>query len=133
MHQMNSIPKITEGVRVSVTTEFRGDLSRIHNSLFFYNYTVEIENRNNFSIQLLQRHWYIFDSLNELRTVRGDGVIGEQPILQPGEVYTYTSGCDLTSEIGNMHGYYLFRREIDNGTFHASVPKFDLIYSGRLN
>lgn len=130
---MNSIPKITEGVRISVITEFRSDLSRIQQSIFFFNYTVEIENRNNFAIQLLQRHWYIFDSLNELRTVRGDGVIGEQPTLQPGEIYRYTSGCDLTSEIGNMHGYYLFRREIDNGTFHATVPKFDLIYSGRLN
>lgn len=132
-YKMKSEPQITQGVSVSVCTEFRHDLSRVKQSIYFFNYKITIENRNDFAIQLLSRHWYIFDSLSDLRIVKGDGVIGEQPTLQPGEVYSYTSGCDLNSEIGNMNGYYLFRREIDNDTFHVTVPKFDLIYSARLN
>ncbi|MDX1446514.1 ApaG domain, partial [Lishizhenia sp.] len=86
---------INSGVKISVSTQFRPDLSRVYQSIYFFTYKVEIENRNSFAVQLLSRYWRIFDSLAAPRTVQGEGVIGEQPIIEPGEVYTYSSGCDF--------------------------------------
>jgi ApaG protein len=124
---------ITEGVKISVSTQFRPDLSDlIHNRLFF-NYRVEIKNKSDFKIQLLHRDWYIFDSLEESSFVSGEGVVGEQPILTPGQQYAYISGCELNSEIGNMRGFYTFKN-LDNGDlFQVQIPQFDLIYPGKLN
>lgn len=124
---------INSGVKISVSTQFRPDLSRVYQSIYFFTYKVEIENRNSFPVQLLSRYWRIFDSLNEIRIVQGEGVIGQQPILEPGEVYTYSSGCDFISEIGSMSGYYMFKRLDNNTLLQADVPKFDMIYLGRAN
>lgn len=124
---------ISYGVNIKVISQFRHDLSKCADSLFLYNYRVEIENRNDFPIQLLSRYWRIVDSLNEIRTVEGPGVVGQQPTLQPGEVYTYTSSCDLYSEIGYMEGNYLFTKISSEEKFVVDIPKFDLIYPGRLN
>ncbi|SFT73353.1 ApaG protein [Lishizhenia tianjinensis] len=124
---------INSGVKISVSTQFRPDLSRVYQSVYFFTYKVEIENRNPFAVQLLSRFWRIFDSLDELRTVQGEGVIGEQPILEPGEVYTYSSGCDFVSELGSMSGYYIFQRLDTHKLLQVDVPKFDMIYLGRVN
>ncbi|MFN5031795.1 MAG: ApaG domain, partial [Flavobacteriia bacterium] len=95
---------ITEGVQITVTTQFREDLSQIAGSQFFFNYLVKMQNLNDFNVQLIHRDWYIFDSLNEPNFVSGEGVIGEQPVIQSGEQYSYTSGCELFSELGFMKG-----------------------------
>ena len=124
---------ITSGVQISVKTMFRPDLSDITVSSFFFNYHIEIENTNPFSVQLLTRDWYIFDSLSELRYVNGDGVIGEQPILAPGDKFDYTSGCDLLSEVGMMKGFYTFKNIQDGKKFEVTVPTFILEYPGKLN
>lgn len=92
-----------------------------------------MENKNSFPVQLISRDWYIFDSLNEVRIVSGLGVIGEQPILKPGEKFTYTSGCDLISEIGQMKGFYTFKNLGDGETLQVYVPDFKLEYPGKLN
>ena len=92
-----------------------------------------MENRNNFTVQLLSRDWYIFDSLNEPNFVSGNGVIGEQPILKPGQQFTYMSGCELFSEIGFMRGFYTFKNLLDNKLFQVYVPIFKLIHPPRLN
>jgi ApaG protein len=123
----------TSGVQISVNTFFRSDLSEINASQFFFNYTVQIENRNDYSVQLISRDWYIFDSLMEARFITGLGVIGEQPILEPGESYTYTSGCDLNSEIGQMKGFYTFKKLNDESTFQVNVPDFTLECNFKLN
>lgn len=130
---MKSHTAITEGVKISVTTQFRPDFSRIHESLFYFHYKIEIENRNNFPVQLISRYWHIYDSLNPSRIVEGDGVVGNQPEFQPGEVYSYTSGCDLHSEMGYMEGFYKFRNLLTEEEFNVTVPRFDLIFPGRLN
>lgn len=83
--------------------------------------------------ELISRDWYIFDSLNEVRVVSGPGVVGEQPILKPGETFTYTSGCDLRSEVGQMKGFYTFKNLIDGELFQVYVPDFSLTYPGKLN
>ncbi len=124
---------ITSGIQISVSTQFRHDLSDIMESRFFFNYRIDIENTNTFNVQLLTREWYIFDSLSESRYVSGQGVIGEQPILKPGERYTYTSGCDLSSDIGMMKGFYTFRNLVDGELFQVFVPTFKLEHPGKLN
>lgn len=124
---------ISEGVRISVTTQFRPDLSDIlHNTLFF-NYRIQIENLNSHNVQLLKRDWFIFDSLEEHSYVSGEGVVGEQPILTSGENYSYVSGCELRSEIGYMKGFYTFKNLTNGSLFQVRIPKFDLIYPGKLN
>jgi ApaG protein len=128
---------ITKGVKISVETIYRPDLSEISKRILFFNYSIEIENQNSFQIQLISRNWHIFDSLDKLRTVSGTGVIGEQPILEPGEVYVYSSGCDLISEMGYMEGHYDFAQVDADGSpvsfFKVTVPRFRLEYPAKLN
>ncbi len=124
---------ISEGVKVTVYTQYRPDLSNYDSEEFFFNYRVEIVNHNNFKIQLLHRDWYIFDSLKESTFVSGEGVVGEQPFLMPGENFSYTSGAELVSEIGYMKGYYTFRNLQTDTYFQVHVPNFQLIAPFRLN
>ncbi len=125
--------QITEGIKIKVEPGFRDDLSQIENHSFIFNYRVTVTNTNNFSVQLLLRDWYIFDSLSEIRIVSGEGVIGQQPILKPGESFSYTSGCDLNSEVGFMKGYYTFKRLDDDELFRVTVPIFNLEFPAKLN
>ncbi len=124
---------ITSGIQISVSTDYRSDLSDIAASQYFFNYRIMIENTNDFNVQLLVRDWYIFDSLNEVQYVNGQGVIGEQPILKPGEQFQYTSGCEIFSDIGLMKGFYTFKNLEDTSLFHVYVPQFKLEYPGKLN
>ena len=128
---MNTIT--TEGVKITVDTQFRADLSEVNENQFFFNYHIEITNNNDYTVQLLHRDWYIFDSLNYPNKVSGEGVIGEQPILKPGQTFTYVSGCGLTSEIGQMKGYYTFKNLINHDFFKVDIPTFQLEYRGKLN
>ncbi len=123
----------TEGVQITVNTQFRPDLSQIAESQFFFNYRITIENHNEFDVQLLNRDWCIFDSLNEPNFVSGHGVVGEQPILKPGQTFTYTSGCELFSEMGFMKGFYTFKNLKNGQLFQVFVPTFKLIYPPKLN
>lgn len=124
---------ITSGVKISVNTLFRHDFSSLLESNFFYNYRIDIQNNNDFNIQLLTRDWFIFDSLNEARHINGSGVVGQQPILKPGEKHTYTSGCELKSEIGFMKGFYTFKNLLKDETFQVYVPTFKLEFPGKMN
>lgn len=127
------ITKITSGVRISVQPFFRNDLSDPLQLRFFFNYKVRITNENNFDIKLISRDWYIFDSLGDAAYVNGMGVIGEQPLLKPGESFDYISGCELVSEFGYMKGFYTFKNLVDNTHFEATIPPFSLEYPNRLN
>lgn len=127
------ITATTEGVQISVQTRFRQDLSHVLENQFFFNYEITMENHNSFDVQLLHRDWYIFDSLNDASFVSGQGVIGEQPLLKPGQRFTYTSGCELYSEIGMMKGFYTFRNQQNGNLFQVHIPAFKLIYPGKLN
>ena len=101
--------KLTEGIIVSVETSYQPELSNPLLNEFMFAYRVTIENNNNFPVQLLSRHWFIFDSTGSMREVEGEGVVGVQPIIEPGEYYQYSSGCNLKSEMGRMHGTYLIK------------------------
>ncbi len=124
---------ITEGVLVRVRTTFRDDISQVNESNFFFNYHIEIENHNSYGVQLLHRDWFIRDSLSSMVHVGGEGVVGQQPILGPGDCYQYTSGCELNSEIGSMYGFYTFVNVDTQEEFRVEIPNFQMVFPGRLN
>ena len=123
----------TEGVQITVSARFRKDLSNVSENQFFFNYHVEMQNHNDFDVQLIHRDWYIFDSLNEPSFVSGEGVIGEQPIIRRDEKFSYTSGCEMFSELGLMKGFYTFKNLANGILFQVHIPMFQLIYPPRLN
>ena len=124
---------VTEGVEISVETKFLPDHSDPMDRFYFFLYTITIENHNEFTVQLKRRHWNIFDSNGDKRAVEGEGVVGEQPILAPGEKYTYSSGCNLMTEIGKMDGTYIMTRHFDDKKFKVKIPEFVLIAPQKMN
>ena len=125
--------QLTHGIKISVETNFHTQHSVAENDHFLFAYHITIENKSEYTVQLISRHWDIFDSSNEHREVDGDGVVGEQPVLSPGEIFKYESACSLTTDIGKMSGTYLIERKIDKTRFNVTIPKFELIASHRLN
>jgi len=125
--------EISAGVGIQVETTFRYDLSDLVEGTYFFNYRITIVNTNDFSVQLLHREWHIFDSLRSREYVSGAGVVGEQPILHAGQHFTYISGCQLSSDIGKMEGFYTFLNMQSGVLFKSKIPKFDLTYPGKLN
>lgn len=115
----------THGVRVTASPKFMDDESTPDQGRYFWAYTIEIENLSPRTMQLMTRHWIITDGRGEVHEVRGEGVIGQQPILQPGERFSYTSGCPLMTPDGSMHGVYAMLGE-DGALFHVEVPLFPL-------
>ncbi len=125
--------KISGGVKVSVETFYQPEYSNPLNSEFMFAYKVTIENNNIFPIQLLSRHWNIFDSNGTKREVEGDGVVGVQPVINPGTSYQYVSGCNLRSEIGRMSGTYLIENVLNKTRFTVIIPSFDLHAPFKMN
>ena len=124
---------ITEGVRVSVLTQYQPEYSSPMQAHFVFTYRIAIENHSEHTIQLLRRHWFIHDSNGTMREVEGEGVVGQQPILEPGEVHEYVSGCNLRTSIGKMAGTYLMERVMDGKQFRVTIPEFMMITPYRLN
>lgn len=116
---------ITEGITVRVAVNFLPEQSRIEAGKWFWVYHIRIENQSAGTVQLLTRHWRITDARGMVNLVDGDGVVGEQPILRPGESHDYVSGCPLTTPQGSMEGHYTFRRE-DGSQLRAAIPFFPL-------
>jgi ApaG protein len=127
------VTEVTQGIKVSVTTRFMEDYSNPENDYFIFSYQIRIENQNPFTVQLLNRHWEIWDSLSGKRIVDGEGVVGQLPILESGENYQYESACNLDSEIGSMKGIYTFKRLADGTQFEVAIPVFYLEVPVRAN
>lgn len=127
------VTSVTHGIEISVQSTYRPDHSQPDAAHHFFSYHISITNNSGYTVQLLRRHWFIFDSCGLHQEVEGEGVVGQQPILEPGEHYEYESACTLTTEIGAMHGTYLFQREIDGTLFEVTIPQFELMALFRLN
>jgi ApaG protein len=125
--------KTNQGVNVVVTTNYLPDYSSPAQQHFVFAYKITIENNSEFTVKLLRRHWHIFDSNNEIREVEGEGVVGQQPVLEPGETHQYVSGCNLKTGIGKMAGTFLMERLVDGRQFYATIPEFTLIVPYKLN
>lgn len=120
------IQQITEGVKISVQSNFDCSYFDGRGLRFRFNYFIEIENNNPHPVQLISRKWTILDALNENEIIKGEGVLGKQPIIQPFEYYRYNSGCTLQGPMGCMKGVYNMLRLSDNHEFEVIIPNFRL-------
>lgn len=109
--------------KVSVTTQFLNEQSDHDEGPYVFAYTIEIENMGQTTAQLISRHWIITDANNGVQEVKGDGVVGEQPVLKPGQRFKYTSACPLSTPVGTMRGSYTFTNE-QGENFDVEVPEF---------
>jgi len=116
---------VTQKVRVRVEPQFLEDQSSPDEDYFFWAYTVEIANESEESIQLKSRHWQITNARGLTEDVRGPGVVGQTPVIGPGESFSYTSGCPLETPSGIMVGRYEMTRE-SGDLFEVAVPAFSL-------
>lgn len=117
--------RITEDMRITVLPVFVPEQSDPAEPRFLFVYHIRIENSGDRTAQLLWRHWYIHDEADGDSEVEGEGVIGEQPVLAPGDTHEYESFCVLKGPRGWMEGYYEFRRP-DGTEFRAEIPRFEL-------
>ena len=125
--------EVTDDISISVMPKYESDESNPSIGKFIYSYHVIIENLGSDTVKLLSRHWYIVDSIQEKREVKGEGVVGVQPELKPGESFKYMSWCPLHSPIGKMFGHYFFINLNTKTTFKVSIPEFLLISDFKLN
>ena len=123
----------TNNITISVTSKYEGAHSDPSQGKLVHSYFIKIENNGGETVQLLSREWIIKDSLLSVRQVKGEGVVGKQPIIHPGSSHQYTSWSPITSEIGQMSGRYKMKRLSDEGIFHVVIPAFTLIYPPKMN
>lgn len=118
------VTQITKGIKISVLTSFEGTYFKNYKIHFAFSYEIKIENHSKDSVQLNTRHWEIYDALNNKEIVDGEGVVGKKPVLKPGEIHTYTSGCLLSSPIGAMKGFYSMINFTTTKSFKVIIPTF---------
>lgn len=122
---MNTL--ISKGVEISVEVFYQPEYSQPINHEHMFAYRITIINHNQFTIQLLRRQWYIFDSSGEHREVEGEGVVGQQPVISSGETFQYVSGCNLKTEMGKMWGSYEMLDTNNQQNFRVDIPAFQMI------
>ena len=116
-------------IRIEIATDYIGEQSEPDDGRYVFAYTITIANLGKLPARLLSRHWIITDANGKVQEVKGDGVVGEQPHLYPGEKFRYSSGAVLETPVGSMQGSY--RMEADNGTnFDAPIPPITLAIPG---
>jgi ApaG protein len=127
------VSKVTEGVKVSVESFYQPDYSNPVNNEYMFAYRITIENKNDYPVKLLRRHWFIFDSNASHREVEGEGVVGVQPQINAGEQYQYISGCNLKTEMGKMYGTYLMEDIATKKQFSVNIPVFEMVVPFKMN
>ncbi len=125
--------QITQGIKVSVEVSYQFEHSSPADAKYIHAYRVSIENLSPRTVQLISRHWIIKDADACIREVEGEGVIGQQPVLEPGETHEYVSFCHLYTPIGQMHGSYTMRALHSGETFKVDVPMFKMVAPVVLN
>jgi ApaG protein len=122
----------TRGIRVQVESFYDEDRSSPQESYYFFAYQVRISNEGEERAQIISREWIITDANGEVQRVQGPGVVGEQPVLAPGEDFEYTSFCPLATPVGTMHGFYRMVRP-DGSSFEAEIAPFSLAVPNAVN
>ena len=120
------IQQVTRGIKITVDTDYNGSFLKDNVLLFAFAYQIEIENQSKSSVQLLTRHWKIIETMNKNQYVNGTGVKGKKPIINPGEVHKYKSGCLLSSAFGAMKGTYTMIDLSSSKIFKVEIPLFRL-------
>ncbi len=112
-------------IHVSVQVRFLADQSDEADNRHVFAYTITLTNHGEHAVQVLSRHWIITDANNHVQEVKGKGVVGEQPVIRPGQSFEYSSGTVLATEVGTMSGHYRMQ-VVDGGEFSVAVPQFVL-------
>jgi ApaG protein len=120
-------------VQIQVRTIFREDISNVEHGSFLYNYYISIQNLGSNPLKLLRRYWKIEHLNHGSSIVSGDGVIGEQPILQQFQTFEYVSGSQIIVPFGRMSGFYTFQDLVTGEQFPVEIPCFQLVYPALLN
>jgi ApaG protein len=120
------VSQITSGVEVIVQTMYQEGYSVPEEHAYVFAYKILISNYNNFTVQLLRRKWVITNGIGEMEVVEGDGVVGRQPVLYPGDSHEYVSGCNLVTPFGMMEGTYYFENKSTHKIFEVLIPVFKL-------
>ncbi|GMV94594.1 MAG: Co2+/Mg2+ efflux protein ApaG [Candidatus Hydrogenedentes bacterium] len=123
---------LTQRIRVRCESYFVPERSSQNENLYYFGYRIRITNEGMEPVQLISRHWTITDGLGKVEEVRGPGVVGQQPRLDAGETFEYTSACPLHTSYGTMQGRYRMARD-DGSTFHAEITPFEMIVPAVLN
>jgi ApaG protein len=124
---------ITNGIKISVKTRYNGIIQRNLNQYNAFSYYITIENVTKDSVQLLERFWEITDALNFKEFVEGEGVVGQKPIIEPNEFYTYKSNCFLLAGTGSMKGKFKMINKNSQELFEVTIPTFQLTTTPLLN
>ena len=122
----------TDGVTVRVSVSYLPEQSEPERGRWFWAYHIRLENEGTVSVQLLTRHWVITDGRGARHSVEGEGVVGEQPVIEPGASFDYVSGCPLATPSGAMQGSYQMVRA-DGAVFAVEIPRFSLFAPAVLN
>jgi ApaG protein len=125
--------QVTEGVSIEVETFYQPAQSNPVKYEHLFAYRITILNLTIYPVKLISRHWHIKDSNGTHREVEGEGVVGQQPVIQPGDSYQYTSAVNLYSEIGKMYGTYLMENLFNKKKLTVAIPEFKLIVPSKLN
>ncbi len=120
------IEQLTQGIKISVVTGYEGSFLKGRKVNYAFSYNITIENQGKHPVQLTSRYWEIKDSLNIPEIVQGEGVVGQQPVLLPGQQHSYTSGCILSSPHGSMRGHYNMVNLTTERKFSVPIPLFNL-------
>ncbi|MBT4826042.1 MAG: Co2+/Mg2+ efflux protein ApaG [Flavobacteriaceae bacterium] len=120
------IQQVTRGIKISVETDYEGSFLKDNVLHYAFTYRIEIENQSKSSVQLLTRHWKIKEALNKTQYVNGNGVVGKKPVINPGEIHKYKSGCLLSSAVGAMKGAYIMIDFSSTKKFNVEIPPFKL-------
>lgn len=123
---MSTSEATTNGVQVEAVARYSAEHSAPHLGQWFFLYTIRITNLSDETVQLVARHWVITDATGAVEEVRGPGVVGEQPVLEPGESFEYTSGCPLKTPFGFMRGRYEMLAPAGGRRFEAEIAPFEL-------
>jgi ApaG protein len=123
---------VTNAIRVQVTSMYLADRSSPREGEFLFAYHIVVSNEGHETAQLVSRHWIITDAEGDVQEVRGEGVVGEQPVLEPGTAFEYTSFCQLKTNVGTMQGSYTMVKR-DGATFEARIGPFTLAVPNALN
>lgn len=129
---MSTFTETTAKITVSVEPAPLPEESDPGKGTFVFAYTIHIENNSDDSIQLLERHWLIESAGEQVGEVTGPGVVGVQPVLDPGQSFEYTSSAQIKDPVGAMRGSYVFRRK-SGGMFTVQIPRFKLLYADLFN
>ena len=120
------IQQVTKGIKISVETKYEGSFLKDNVLHYAFTYNIEIENQSKSSVQLLTRHWKIIEALNKTQYINGNGVVGKKPVINPGEIHKYKSGCLISSSLGAMKGAFIMIDFSSTKKFNVDIPLFKL-------